>query len=390
MPKKVWEKRLLRSKTGDLKKCIANIITILQCDPAWHHAIAWDDFAERIVVVGDCPAGPHGNWTDGHDVRTTVWLQEIAGLEASLDMVASAILGVAERNRIHPLRDKLSGLTWDGMPRVATWLTTYLGSEDIPLVRAMGQAWLVGCVARVFDPGCQFDTALILEGPQGVGKSTALRILGLGFFTDELDDVSGKEAAQQLQGQWIIELAELNAMNRSEVSKVKAFLTRRVDHYRPPYGRRTIDRPRSCAFAGSVNHNDWGRDETGGRRWLPIECGAIDNAALARDVAQLWAEVVTLYRAGAKPWIDEAGLIGELAQRVADRHQPDAWEPTLLTWAALKERVTVAECLERLGIDKAQWSQSDQSRIAKLLKHAGYEHARFREGDARFWGYRRL
>src|SRR5262249_44813747 len=148
-------------------------------------------------------------------------------------------------------------------------------------------------IARAFEPGSQVDTALILEGlDQGEGKSTAIRILSMGFFTDELADIGSKDAVMQLHGAWIVELSELDAMGRAETSKVKAFLSRRSDRYRAPYGRHVADHPRQCTFAGTVNHNDYLRDETGGRRFLPIEVGGINKDALRQDVEQLWGEAL--------------------------------------------------------------------------------------------------
>jgi putative DNA primase/helicase len=173
--------------------------------------------------------------------------------------------------------------------------------------------WLISAVARVFQPGAKADCCLILEGGQGIGKSSALRILGDPWFTDEIADLGGKDASFQTQGVWIVEIAELDSMNRSEVSRIKSFMSRNVGRFRPPYGRRIVESPRQCVFAGSVNHNVYLRDETGGRRFWPVECRSIDLAGLKRDRDQPWAEAVFKYQAGSPWWLESAELITKAA-----------------------------------------------------------------------------
>jgi predicted P-loop ATPase len=158
--------------------------------------------------------------------------------------------------------------------RLDSWALTYLGADDTPLNRAFGALWAISAIARIMQPGAKADHMLILEGPQGARKSTALKVLaGADWFTDELAEIGSKDAAQQMRGVWIIEIAELDAIGRAEVSRIKAFLSRTVDRYRPPYGRYVIDVPRQCVFAGSVNPDTYLRDETGNRRFWPVRCG---------------------------------------------------------------------------------------------------------------------
>jgi putative DNA primase/helicase len=384
-----WEGGLLRAKeSGALKKLAANVTLIMTHAPEWEGAISWDEFAERIVIVRPCPAGEPGPWTDLADVQAAVWLQRSRfRLEASPDLVATSVRAVAAARSVHPLRARLNALTWDGVARLDTWTTIYLGAADTEVHREMGKRWMLGAVSRAFVPGSQVDTALILEGHQGLGKSTAVRILSLGFFTDELADIGSKDAAMQLHGAWIVELPELDAMGRAETSRVKAFLTRRSDRYRAPYGRHVAEHPRQCTFAGTVNHNDYLRDETGGRRFLPIEVTRIDTAKLRADVEQLWAEAVVRSRAGEETFTSNERLRTLIESHTATRYQADAWHNHVISYAQLYESTSVADCLSHVGVSRDKWSQSDANRIAKILKSEGFRRRQVGSGKDREWRY---
>ena len=230
-------------------------------------------------------------------------------------------------------------LRWDGMPRLDAWTMTHLGAEDTPLNRAFGSRWMISAVARIMRPGVKADHMLILEGPQGAKKSSALKVLaGEEWFTDELAEIGCKDAAQQMRGIWIIEIAELDAISRAEVSRIKAFLTRTTDRYRPPYERYIVTVPRQCVFAGSVNPETYLRDETGNRRFWPVRCGTIDLDALARDRDQLWAEAVKRYRDGAIWWLDEPDLIAGAKAEQDRRYQTDAWDARIDRWLTYERR----------------------------------------------------
>jgi putative DNA primase/helicase len=175
-----------------------------------------------------------------------------------------------------------------------------LGVANTDYSRAVGSRWLISPVARIFRPGAKADCCLILEGPQGIRKSTALRTLAGEYFTDELADLGSKDAAMQTRGVWMIELSELDSLSHSEVARIKAFMSRTTDRFRPPYGMRLVESPRQCVFAGTVNHSTYLRDETGGRRFWPVTCGQIDIEALGRDRNQLWAEAKAGFDAGGR------------------------------------------------------------------------------------------
>lgn len=388
LPDRTWAKNILRGKDGQPKRLLSNIVLILTNDVLWKGAVGWDEFAERIMVCKPCPAGGLGPWSDVHDKLTAEWLQQSTwALESGTEAVADAIEVVARKTSFHPLRDRLNALVWDECPRLDTWTSKYLGAADTLVHSAVGVRWMLGAVARAFEPGCQMDSAIILEGAQGAGKSSALRTLSLGWFTDELADVGSKDAAMQLHGNWIVEIAELDAISRAEAAKVKAFLTRRYDKYRPPYGRHVIERARQCVFAGSVNHNDYLRDETGGRRFWPVACGAIDLGALRRDVEQLWAEAVTRHQTGELAYIADVAVAAEIGESVRQRYQGDAWEQVIMVHLQVREDTSIQECLEHVGVERARWTQGDMMRVAKILKANGFIRKQVRTGLLRQWRY---
>src|SRR6185312_14122467 len=225
-----------------------------------------------------------------------------------------------------PIRSYLESLRWDGIERLDSWLCTYLGVEDTTYAWAVGARWLISAVARIYRPGVKADCCLILEGPQGTRKSTALKTLAGPYFTDELADLGSKDSALQTRGVWIIELSELDTLSRSEVGRIKAFMSRTTDRFRPPYGKRLIESPRQCVFAGTVNHSTYLRDDTGARRFWPVVCGCIDIEQLARDRDQLWAEAKARFDQGSVWWLDTAALTAVAAQEQAHRFESDPWQ----------------------------------------------------------------
>jgi hypothetical protein len=218
----------------------------------------------------------------------------------------------------NPAWDKLNSLEWDGKPRVENWLTTYcnastrgVGDEDISrLVREIGKRFLVQSIARVFDPGCKADVMLVLEGKQGVGKSTLCRILGEAIVEDgyldgfTLDEQNGKDAREKLRGKAVVEWSELSGLSRRETNEVKTFLSQNADTYRVPYEKRARPFKRTCVFIGTTNDDSYLQDATGNRRIWPVRVGHISTERLKADVDQLLAEAIVLFRAGSKWWID--------------------------------------------------------------------------------------
>ncbi|MCA3371715.1 MAG: toprim domain-containing protein [Roseomonas sp.] len=423
LPRPRWAALLRLDAGGTPERNEANVITALSLDPAFAKALVLDEFAQEIVVTRPLPwegdqAPLPRPWGEADDVRCAEWLQRHE-INVTPSVVGRSVIAVGRNIRIHPVRDYLTALSWDGTPRLNALAVTYLGAKDTPLNRAIASLWMISAVARIMQPGCKADHMLILEGPQGIRKSTALKLLASdAWFTDELAEIGSKDAAQQMRGVWIIEMAELDAIGRAEVSRIKAFLTRTSDRYRPPYERYVVTVPRQCVFAGSVNPDTYLRDETGNRRFWPIRCGEIDLDALQRDRDQLWAEAVHRFNEGAPWWLEDRNLVGAVAVEQEARYEPDAWDALIERWLSSERRsvnvgnstyenwqdhyvprqeplrdVSVGEVLEQaLRIEPAKWTRADQMRVSSLLKAKKWERYRAinssNEDVSREWRYR--
>jgi predicted P-loop ATPase len=264
-----------------------------------------------------------------------------------------------------------------------------LGVQQNKYSAAVGARWMISAVARVYRPGVKADCCLILEGPQGSKKSTALRTLAGPYFTDELADLGSKDAALQTRGVWIIELSELDTLSRTDVGRIKAFMSRTTDRFRPPYGKRLIESPRQCVFAGSVNHSNYLRDDTGGRRFWPVACDSINIQLLSQDRDQLWAEAKARFDDGSAWWLEAADLLEDAAREQADRYDSDPWQELIVRWVQGKHSVSISDILSRC-LDKptAQWTQVDKNRIARSLQSIGWARYRERTETGLEWRYR--
>jgi predicted P-loop ATPase len=400
-PAASWQALLIRDQYKRVRKILANVVTILANADGWADAVMLDDFAQRVMLQHPTPA--HAGhpaevyprqWRDADDVLTAEWMQRDWRLDVSSRLACEAIVAVAQRKRVHPVREYLSQLRWDGHVRLNTWLSQYLGAQQDDYTAAIGAKWMISAVARVMRPGCQADAMLILEGPQGIRKSTGLETLaGREWFTDQLADIGqGKEPSQDLAGKWIVEIAELDAMRRAETSRVKAFLTRRTDHFRASYGRHSEDRPRQCVFAGSVNLDTYLTDETGNRRFWPVRVTSVDIEALRRDRDILWAEAVARFESN-EPWyLDDPKVIAMAAEEQADRFQSDAWEEAIIKWLegdraetllVTRKGITTGDILQgALNIDKDGWDKPLQTRVGAIMTKLRWRKRRIREqGD---------
>ena len=282
-----------------------NILIALRRSPELTGLVRLNEFSLEVELIRDPPWRARADrltWDETDDTQLMAWLQTQELRVRNRGAVADSVAVVAYDYRFHPVRDYLNSLAWDGMPRLQTFLAYYFGAEgDEVYLHAAGSKFMVSAVARILKPGCQADHTLVLEGPQGIGKTSAARILAREpkWFAGSLPDLGNKDAMLQLVGRWIIEIAELKAIRTSQVEATKSFLTQTHDTFRPPYGRRTAQFPRQCVFIATTNESEYLRDRTGNRRYWPVKCSNIDLDALAHDRDQLWAQAVAEFRAGA-------------------------------------------------------------------------------------------
>ncbi|WP_186038052.1 VapE domain-containing protein [Burkholderia gladioli] len=385
-----WEESLARSDKGTLLPTLGNVHLILSNHAEWRGVIAQDDFAGRVVKrrVPPFGQGALGEWTDMDDHRSTLWLSQKYGLNVRPDIVMNAVLLVADATHFHDIREYLNTLEWDGVERVKSMPSTYLHVADSEYVQLAFMKWMIAAVARVMQPGCKVDNVLILEGRQGWRKSTALKVLaGKQWFTDTPIQIGNKDTYAVMAGKWIIELAELDSLNKTDSSAAKSFFATETDRFRNFYGKRATDVHRQCVFAGSVNFDAYLKDESGNRRYWPLRCGGlvdIDGIARARD--QLWAEAVHLYRRGVVWHVTEAERpLFEVEQ--AERYEGDVYEDVIGKQIAHSSRTTMEEILrDVLRLDSSKWTLPEQRRIGKALKSLGWVRKRESTGS-RGWYY---
>ena len=361
--------------------------------PEWHHVCLTDGNGKIVPNVANAIIAVKSNWPalafdqmraamvwqdgtpvkDEDVIRVQDWLQHNGITRINKDIVHDAVRAVATGNGFHPVRTYLNRLTWDGLPRLTGWLSFYLGAEPSPYTSEIGRMFLTGMVARIFRPGCKSDYMIILEGPQGIMKSTACRTLAGEWFSDALPDIRSKDAKQHLRGKWLIEASEMHALSNAEAAALKAFITRQEERYRPSHGRLEVFEPRQCIFIGTTNTAQYLRDETGGRRFWPVKCGRIDIDALARDRDQLFAEAVHAFKHGAQWWPDKDFEREHIAGQQAERYEADGWEEPIARWIDGRTDVTVMEIAEgALSLQRKEIGTAEQRRIARGLTKLGW------------------
>ena len=249
-----------------------------------------------------------------------------------------AVDRVGERHSYHPVRDYLEGLEWDRVPRIETFFIDYLGCEDNAYTREIAQCMFSAAVHRIFSPGHKFDSAIVIGGAQGIGKTRLIKTLGKGKWYGELSSFDNKIAMEEITGSWIVEIAELSAMNKQQLEQQKSFISAESTRYRQPYGHLPKDFPRQCVFIGSTNRNEYLKDSTGNRRWWPIDCSvkSVDIDKLEGEVDQLWAEAYeVLFMKGWRTYLEGEAL--EIAMRAQkEKMEADEWEGIIEAWLAVE------------------------------------------------------
>ncbi len=298
-----WLKELTYTEQGKLRSTISNFLLIIENEPLLKSKIAYNEFSNRAVVIGKLPWRSEDNksdWNDVDDSGLREFIEKYYGI-SSTAKCADALALSFEKHSFHPIKEYLNNLMWDGAKRIDTLFIDYLGAEDNSYVRTVTRKIIVAAVGRVFVPGIKFDNMPVLSGPQGIGKSTIIKKLGRDWYSDSLTTVTGKEAYEQLQGVWMLEMGEMMATKKADIEATKHFLSKTEDIYRVAYGRRTSRFPRQCVFIGTTNDSEFLRDRTGNRRFWPVDVGVIPHTKTVwsnmdkYEVDQIWAEALELW-----------------------------------------------------------------------------------------------
>lgn len=339
----LWMRTLIRKDgTGALLPELHNVRLLLSHHPSWKGCIYLDEFSHTVMKAAPPPfqGGQAGEWSDTDDSMAGDWLASNCGiLKLRSPLVAEAVGALAKLSSKNPLVEHLRSLKWDRTPRLETWLRRYLRAgpftEDMSEADAerlmgylaiVGRLWLMGAVKRALEPGCKFDYMLILEGQQGLGKSSVAAIIGGQWAMDSPFSLSDKEGMENIRGKWIVEIPELDGFNKAESTAAKSFFSRQKDRFRMPYAKRSVDFKRACVFLGTTNEDEYFRDATGNRRYWPVHCErrGYDREALARDRDQLLAEAMHRIKAGEQYWpTREEERLVQAQQRT--REVPDPW-----------------------------------------------------------------
>lgn len=381
-------------KNNGIKPTIRNVVNYLLCkEYPFLGILKFNDFTGDITFVKPAPwhnGKKLGAWTDSDAVNFKYWLSRVRCFNVSTQLCQEAAIIASEKFRFHPVRDYLKTLVWDKKPRLDTWLSDFAGVENNEYTRAVGAKTIMGAVARVLYPGIKFDTMLVLEGEQGIGKSTLVNILGGKWFGDISITDSDKDTIDAMRGSWIIEVSEMVCSRKVDTDKLKSFLSKTTDRVRLAYRRNAEDYPRQSIFIGTINPEEGSgylKDTTGNRRFWPVICTKIDFEGLKEARNQLFAEAMTRVLRGEKLFLDS-----EIAQKAHEetekRRQKDAWIDTIEDWllrvdmetGQKREIVTGREILEEcIGITISRITNRELNRVAQIMvKELHWEKGKFR------------
>jgi len=405
-PAEDWRVGLTRNRDGNVEGTLHNLMLIMLNDQRLAGLWWLNESSNQIELTRDPPwqGGVRTEFVDADSYELAAWLQnpDTYWMKCSDEAVLKAVIAVARRFRRHPIREYLTGLKWDGTPRLETMLVDLFGAPDNAYSRRAALCFAVGAVARILwvDPkqpsvGAQVDFMLVLEGEQGKRKSSALRALfGSQWFVETSESPTGKDFYQVIQGCWGVEIGEMDSFGKADVTAVKTAISRRVDKFRAPYERTPRAYRRECVFAGTTNEHEYLRDPTGGRRFLPVRTdGEVDLEGIMSLRDQLWAEAVQLFDQGFKWW----ELPEEASEEQEARYIGDSWEGRIQTWLAGRmpgdkaypaQRLdmgwgtpvpwtTTDELLQyAIGADASKHGRQEQMRVAAVMKRLRWEQRR--------------
>jgi predicted P-loop ATPase len=322
-----WMSKLaVNTQTGLPKATIDNVWIILEHDPLLKDKFALNQFAGRGEVLGALPwdSRTQRRLWDDNDNQGLYWYMERYHHITGNGKIDGALSLHSTAHAFNEVQDYLRGLKWDGVPRLDTLFVDYLGAVDTPYTRAVTRKAFTAAVTRAMVPGSKYDNMLILSGPQGIGKSTLLDKMSKGWFNDSIRTFEGKEASELLQGVWLVEISELDAFRRTDVARIKQFLSLRTDRFRAAYGRHVKELPRCCVFFGTTNTTDYLQDKTGNRRFWPVDTGVDPTKKsvwtdLPGEVDQIWAEAVVRWQLGEPLFLK--GDLEEAAKAKQEEHR---------------------------------------------------------------------
>ena len=382
---------LTLKKNGEPHPNLHNILMVLAQDDNWRDVFAFDEFADRKKIIATPPyekATKRGEFPrdlrDEDYSQTQAWLNKNGFPTVGDKPVDRAVNLLCRKAVLSPVRHYLESLSFDldnDQLSAASWMQDYLGVEpateaEREYVQAVVLKSLVQADARALDPGCKADSVPILEGKQGTGKSTAIRVLfGANWFGDALPPMGHKDASDYVKGKWAIELAEMSFQSKADIEQQKAFISRQEERYRPAYRREEVTYARRCVFWGTTNRDDYLKDETGNRRFWPIKTGEIDIEGLRAARDRLWAEAVYHYRQGMEWWLDPKMQVFAGAQN-SQRFEWEAWEQNVQRWVKDEniQETTQRDALHgALMIMADKMTQADQRRMRTVLKFVGFE-----------------
>lgn len=373
-----------RGERGRFIPCLNGLCHVLERHPRWAGKIWYDTFLEKVQTDGF--DGTTTTWTDLFTGWLTRWFQawwEFPTL--SSERVHEAVMLVAQATPRNVLKTWLESLQWDNTPRLHEALSRGFGAAENEYTQKVSECWFISLAARALQPGCKVDTMPVFEGGQGIGKSTALAILGGEFFSEMHEDFGSKDFVLSLKGKWLIEVAEMHAFGKTDVDRLKGIMSTRVDRIRRPYGRTTEEHPRQSVFAGTTNRDDWQQDDTGARRFWPVRCGSIDLAWLRENRCQLFAEAVARFQAGEDWWSVPAA---EAAAEADRRRIEDPWSIAIADWLVPGRSYTTNQILAGpCGVETKDFTDRNAKRVARVMRLLGWVQTYRREdtGTIRLW-----
>jgi predicted P-loop ATPase len=407
-----WRRELIRfkdteEKVGAYKNLSSNLDIILQHHPDFRGHIHFNELSRRLDVRG----GVLGPFEGSYDVGILQWLER-SEFEMELDKgkCGAALIHHARKHRFNPVQDYLESLLWDGKPRLSDVLRKYCGATGRDsYIDDISRKFFISAVARALEPGCQVDTVLVLQGLQGVKKTTFVRAISKGWYTSLSGQVDNKDTRIQSTESWIVEMSELAMLTRGELNKLRGFITDRKDNIRIPYATYHEDFQRRCVFVGTTNSNQPLVDEEGNRRWWVVSCGRIDIPGLEADVDQIWAEAVACFKAhcaevkrgvaeqemGYRWWFTpQEQLISDEENELFQMENPISME--LIAWADQNHGKDMAP-MTALDIAKKILRISNETlhrdkegvlvRIGQACKRAEWKRIRMGAGRNRYYAY---